>query len=90
MSRGSGRRLLQSRNSIGKRAYEKASFREFGRRRQSPRVGDELCDEIFMQCLSDGFERPVTPGKKWGFSAWLSPEGTQRIEVEPDDGGAAR
>ena len=50
-------------NPAGKRAYEKAGFREFGRRRQSRRVGDDLRDEIFMQCLSDGFERPVTPGK---------------------------
>ena len=46
-------------NPAGKRAYEKAGFREFGRRRQSGRVGAELRDEIFMQCLSDGFESPV-------------------------------
>ena len=76
-------------NPAGKRAYEKAGFMEFGRRRQSQRIGGALCDEIFMQCLSDWFERPVTPGKEWGFSAWLSPEGSQRIEVQTDHGGAA-
>ena len=42
------------------RAYEKAGFKEFGRRRQSHRSGGaELRDEIFMQCLSDEFESPV-------------------------------
>ena len=35
-------------------------------------------------------ERPVTPGKEWGFSAWLPPGGTAQIEVSTDDGGAAR
>ncbi len=77
-------------NPAGVRAYEKAGFKEFGRRRQSQRIGGELRDEIFMQSLSDEFERPVTPGKDWGFSAWLSPEGTQRIVVETDHGGTAR
>ncbi len=50
-------------NPTGKRAYEKARFKEFGRRHQSHRSSGELRDEIFMQCLSDEFERPVTPGK---------------------------
>ncbi len=77
-------------NPAGIRAYEKAGFKEFGRRRQSQRIGGELRDEIFMQSLSDGFERPVTAGKNWGFSALLSPEGTARIEVETDYGGTAR
>jgi diamine N-acetyltransferase len=44
---------------MGVRAYEKAGFKEFGRRRQSRRSGGELRDEIFMQCLSDEFESPV-------------------------------
>jgi diamine N-acetyltransferase len=43
----------------GVRAYEKAGFKEFGRRRQSHRSGGQLHDEIFMQCLSDEFESPV-------------------------------
>ena len=46
-------------NPAGIRAYEKAGFKEFGRRRQSQRIGGELRDEIFMQCLSDEFESPV-------------------------------
>lgn len=66
-------------NPAGMRAYEKAGFKEFGRRRQCQRSGGELRDEIFMQCLGDEFERPVTPGKDWGFSAWLSPEDTAQI-----------
>ena len=41
------------------RAYEKAGFKEFARRRQSRRSGGELRDEIFMQCLGDEFESPV-------------------------------
>ncbi len=77
-------------NPAGVRAYEKAGFKEFGRRRQSQRIGGELRDEIFMQSLSDEFERPVTPSEDWGFSAWLSPEGTQRIKVETDHSGTAR
>ncbi len=75
---------MQLRNPIGVRAYKKAGFKEFGRRRQCRRSGGGLHDEIFMQCRSDEFERPVTPGKDWGLSAWLSPEGTTRIEVETD------
>lgn len=35
------------------------SFKELGRRRQSYRMGGELRDEIFMQCLSDEFESPL-------------------------------
>ena len=46
-------------NPAGIRAYEKAGFKEFGRRRQSHRIGGELRDEIFMQSLSDEFESPV-------------------------------
>jgi hypothetical protein len=44
----------------------------------------KVYDEIYMDCLASEFERPVTPGKDWGLSAWLSPEGTTRIEVETD------
>ena len=43
-----------------------------------------------MDCLSSEFERPVTPGKQWGFSAWLPPGSTARIEVGTDDSVAAR
>ena len=33
-------------------------------------MGGKLWDEVYMDCLSSEFERPVTPGKVWGFSAW--------------------
>jgi RimJ/RimL family protein N-acetyltransferase len=71
-------------NPAGVRAYEKAGFKEFGRRRQCHRSGGELHDEIFMQCLSEEFERPVTADKRWGFSEWLAPGGTAKVEVETD------
>ena len=47
-------------------------------------MGGRLWDEIYMDCLAPEFERPVTPGKDWGFSAWLAPGGSARIEVETD------
>ncbi len=77
-------------NAAGIRAYQKAGFNEFGRRRKSRMMGGRLWDEIYMDCLSSEFERPVTTGKEWGISAWLSPEGTARIEVGSDYGETAR
>ncbi|HJQ27856.1 MAG TPA: GNAT family protein [Rubrobacter sp.] len=71
-------------NPAGFRAYEKAGFKEFGRRRQCRTTAGKLRDEIFMDCLSSEFERPVTRGKEWGLSAWLSQEGTAQIEVKTD------
>ncbi|HYP21704.1 MAG TPA: hypothetical protein VEY08_16665, partial [Chloroflexia bacterium] len=44
-------------------------------------MGGKVYDEIYMDCLASEFERPVTPGKDWGLSAWSSPEVTTRIEV---------
>jgi diamine N-acetyltransferase len=46
-------------NPAGKRAYEKAGFKEFGRRRQCHMMGGRLWDEIFMECLSTEFESPT-------------------------------
>ena len=45
-------------------------------------MGGEIYDEVYMDCLASEFERPVTPGKGWGFSAWLPTDGTARIEVQ--------
>jgi len=75
------------RNPAGIRAYKKAGFKEIGRRRECRMMGGKLWDEVHMDCLSSEFERPVTPGKEWGFSAWLPPGSTARIEVGTDDGG---
>jgi RimJ/RimL family protein N-acetyltransferase len=77
-------------NAAGIKAYQKAGFKEFGRRRECRLMGGKLWDEIHMDCLSTESERPVTAGKGWGFSAWLSPEGTAQIEVGTDDGGTTR
>ena len=46
-------------NRIGIRAYEKAGFRELGRRRQCRMMGGNLWDEVYMDCLSTEFESPV-------------------------------
>jgi RimJ/RimL family protein N-acetyltransferase len=46
-------------NAAGRRCYEKAGFREIGRRRECRLMGGRLWDEIFMDCLSTEFESPV-------------------------------
>lgn len=46
-------------NGAARRAYEKAGFREIGRRRECRFMGGDRWDEIFMDCLSTGFESPV-------------------------------
>jgi len=44
-------------NIAGRRAYAKAGFREFGRRRQVRPTGGKLWDLIFMECLATEFTR---------------------------------
>jgi diamine N-acetyltransferase len=46
-------------NLAGRRAYEKAGFREVGRRRQSHWMGGQYWDEIIMVCLATEFTSPV-------------------------------
>lgn len=46
-------------NLAGQRAYERAGFREFGRRRQCRWLAGQLWDDIYMDCLATGFESPV-------------------------------
>jgi RimJ/RimL family protein N-acetyltransferase len=46
-------------NPAAIRAYEKAGFREFGRRRESRLFLGRRWDEIHMQCLASEFESPV-------------------------------
>jgi len=46
-------------NLGGRRAYEKAGFREFGRRRRCSRHGGKDWDLIYMECLADEFVSPV-------------------------------
>jgi RimJ/RimL family protein N-acetyltransferase len=46
-------------NLAGRRAYEKAGFREFGRRREADTIGGQLYDEIFMDIIASEFESPV-------------------------------
>ncbi len=46
-------------NLAGIRAYEKAGFRQMGRRRQSHWMNGRLWDEIYMDCLSTELKSPV-------------------------------
>jgi RimJ/RimL family protein N-acetyltransferase len=45
-------------NVGGRRAYERAGFREFGRRTASRWVAGTFCDDIYMQCLAADFVSP--------------------------------
>jgi diamine N-acetyltransferase len=44
---------------VGRRAYERAGFREFGRRRQCRWLGGRLWDDVYMDCLATEFSSPV-------------------------------
>jgi diamine N-acetyltransferase len=46
-------------NLAGRRAYERAGFREFGRRRQCRWLAGRLWDDVYMDCLSSEFTSPV-------------------------------
>jgi RimJ/RimL family protein N-acetyltransferase len=46
-------------NDRGLRAYQRAGFREFGRRRQAQRLGDQAYDVIYMECLTTEFQGSV-------------------------------
>lgn len=46
-------------NPAGIRAYERAEFKEIGRRRECRLMGGKLWDEIYMDCLSSEFESLV-------------------------------
>jgi RimJ/RimL family protein N-acetyltransferase len=49
-------------NLAGFRAYEKAGFRECGRRRECHWMGGRFWDEIYMDCLVTEFSSPVLGG----------------------------
>lgn len=46
-------------NVAGQRAYAKAGFKEFGRRRQAQWMGGRFWDTIYMDCLASEFASPV-------------------------------
>ncbi|MDQ3657493.1 MAG: GNAT family N-acetyltransferase [Chloroflexota bacterium] len=46
-------------NFAGRRSYEKAGFKEMGRRRQCRWLDGQWWDEIYMDCLATEFESPV-------------------------------
>jgi RimJ/RimL family protein N-acetyltransferase len=46
-------------NPAGIKAYQRAGFKEIGRRRKCRMMGGRLWDEIYMDCLSSEFESPV-------------------------------
>lgn len=51
--------MVSEYNLAGRRAYEKAGFREFGRRRQADSIGGQVYDEIYMDVLAAEFTSPV-------------------------------
>lgn len=46
-------------NPAGIRAYQKAGFREFGRRREAIELNGVAYDILYMECLRTEFESPV-------------------------------
>lgn len=46
-------------NLAGLRVYEKAGFREFGRRRKAIQMGGSFWDVVYMDILAEDFESPV-------------------------------
>ncbi len=46
-------------NLAGQRAYAKAGFREIGHRRECRPLGDQLWDEVYMDCLATEFTSPA-------------------------------
>lgn len=49
-------------NAAGRRAYEKAGFRDCGRRRESRWMGGRWWDTIYMECLASEYTSPVLQG----------------------------
>ncbi len=47
--------IVNAYNLAGLRAYEKAGFREFGRRRQCRFMGGAMWDNIYMECIAAEF-----------------------------------
>lgn len=43
------------------RAYQRAGFREFGRRHESARLGNQFYDDVYMECLATEFTSPLPP-----------------------------
>lgn len=46
-------------NERGLRALQRAGFREFGRLREASRIGSQVYDRIYLDCLSTEFDSPV-------------------------------
>ncbi|MEZ4860547.1 MAG: GNAT family protein [Caldilineaceae bacterium] len=46
-------------NERGLRAYQRAGFKEIGRRREAHRIGGQAYDVIYMDCLATEFASPV-------------------------------
>ena len=46
-------------NIAGQRAYRRAGFKEFGRRRACAWMNGQWWDEVYMDCLASEFESPV-------------------------------
>ncbi|MDP9350415.1 MAG: GNAT family N-acetyltransferase [Chloroflexota bacterium] len=51
-------------NHAARRAYQKAGFREYGRRSGSYRVGGRRWDDIYMQALAPDFPTSISVGQQ--------------------------
>lgn len=69
-------------NIGGRRAYERAGYREFGRRRKSRWAAGDFCDDIYMECLATDFISPV-------LRAIYAPEPASRPTAEAGALGAS-
>jgi RimJ/RimL family protein N-acetyltransferase len=48
-------------NQRAMRAYLRAGFKVFGRRREAYRIGSRVYDAVYMECLASEFQSPLTP-----------------------------
>jgi RimJ/RimL family protein N-acetyltransferase len=46
-------------NERGLRAYERAGFRTFGRRREARKLAGQRYDVVYMECLASEFQSPM-------------------------------
>jgi RimJ/RimL family protein N-acetyltransferase len=46
-------------NKMAIRSYEKAGFKEYGRRREAYFMNGRMWDDVHMDCLATEFESPV-------------------------------
>lgn len=64
-------------NLAGQRAYARAGFREFGRRREAKMMGGARWDVVYMECLSTEYAATANGAMRDHATPATSPGGTQ-------------